>query len=326
MASCNDKGAYVGRAVVLEYAFGSPDVLPKESEWKRFSSLRTKEFNAPWETIDSTTDDTKGYVRSNNVTYQSLTISGDGLATSVGTLTDLNSFYFNPPCGQPKLWLRMTFPDITYVAYMILSNLSRSATYDDNVSFSMEAMATASDFGILTFPTPDPTVVAPTAIDIVPASVSMLEGQKYTAKASLLPVGASQSVQWSSDKPYIAFVNPVSGEIQAISAGVAEITASAVANPSINQSITITVTEPLAELSVSPTVVSIAPLATQQLSVTATPLGASTAVTYSIDKSEVASVDGSGLVTGIAQGEAVITITSTENPSIKLTVPVSVTA
>lgn len=81
----------------------------------------------------------------------------------------------------------------------------------------------------------------------------------------------------------------------------------------------------LESLSLSPSSSSLSIGATQSLTVTASPSGASTAVTWSSSNSSVASVSN-GLVTANAQGTATITATSTTNTSIKATASITVNA
>ncbi|HFG1952584.1 TPA: phage tail tube protein [Vibrio cholerae] len=159
--ACN-KTKYVGRDVVLEYAIGCGDAVPASAEWKVFGSLRTKEFNLSWDTTDATDGDSVGALRENLATFQTLTISGDGVCKASGAgsanLIEISKHVANPVAtgGQPVTWMRMTFPDITFTCFMLFSTLSRSAQYDDVVTYSMEASATASDFGLIVEDTPDP--------------------------------------------------------------------------------------------------------------------------------------------------------------------------
>lgn len=159
--SCN-KTKFVGRDVVLEYAIACGDVRPADDDWKRFGSMRTKEFNLEWETTDATADDSVGSLRENLATFQTLGISGDGTLKASGAgadnLIEMTKHVANPLAtgGQPVAWMRMTFPDITFTAFMLISNMSRSAPFDDVVTYSLEASATASDFGLILEDTPDP--------------------------------------------------------------------------------------------------------------------------------------------------------------------------
>lgn len=156
----SNKTKYVGRDVVLEYAIAEGDAVPLEAAWKRFGSLRTKEFGLEWETTDGTADDSVGALRENLATFQTLSISGDGVCKASGAgaanLIELTKHVANPTAtdGQPVAWIRMTFPDLTFTAFMIITNMSRSAPYDDVVTFSLEASATASDFGLIVEDTP----------------------------------------------------------------------------------------------------------------------------------------------------------------------------
>lgn len=157
------KKKYTGRDVVLEYSIGCGDELPVEADWKRLGSMRTKEFNLEWESADATADDTIGSLRENIATFQSLGITGDGTLTNSGVsadnLKEITKHFVNPiaTVGEPNAWFRMTFPDLTFVAYMMMSNMSRSAPYDDVATYSFEASSTASDFGLIVTDTPQVT-------------------------------------------------------------------------------------------------------------------------------------------------------------------------
>lgn len=157
------KTKFTGKSVVLEYFIGCGDALPLEADWKRLGSMRTKEFNLEWESADATADDTVGNLRENIATFQSLSITGDGTLKNSGlgaaNLIEMTKHVANPiaTSGEPNAWFRMTFPDLTFVAYMMVSNMSRSAPYDDIATYSFEASSTASDFGLIVTDTPQVT-------------------------------------------------------------------------------------------------------------------------------------------------------------------------
>ena len=66
-------------------------------------------------------------------------------------------------------------------------------------------------------------------------------------------------------------------------------------------------------ISISPSTAALAPLGTQQLTVTFTPTTPdNTAMTYVSSDEEIATVDAEGLITAVADGEATITGTSTD--------------
>lgn len=234
---------YVGRDVVLEYAIGCGDQKPVDGDWKRFGSLRTKEFSLSWDTTDVTDSDSIGALRENLATFQNLTISGDGMAkaSGVGNLVELTKHFVNPVAtnGQPLVWMRMTFPDLTFTAFMLLSTLSRSAPYDDAVTYSMEATATASDFGLIVEDTP--TGVAPTGVTISPSTGTIdTDGGTLQLSAVVAPVGANQGVTWTSETPLIATVN-ASGLVTAVADGTATIKAASTVDPAKSNTATIEV-------------------------------------------------------------------------------------
>lgn len=160
--ACN-KQKYTGKDVVVEYSIGCPDELPVDLDWKRLGSMRTKEFTLEWESADGTDDSTVGSLRENIATFLGLTISGDGTLKNTGigaaNLIEVTKHVANPVAtsGQPNAWFRLTFPDLTFVCYMMISNMSRSAPYDDVATYSFEASATASDFGLIVTDTPQVT-------------------------------------------------------------------------------------------------------------------------------------------------------------------------
>jgi predicted secreted protein len=155
-----EKTKYVGRDVVLEYFIGCGDTKPTDTQWKRLGSMRTKEFNLEWDSTDATADDSVGSLRENLATFISLKISGDGtLKVSGGgseNIIEMTKHVANPVAtgGQPLAWFRMTFPDLTFTAFMLVSKMSRSAPYDNVATYSLDAAATASDFGLIVEDTP----------------------------------------------------------------------------------------------------------------------------------------------------------------------------
>ncbi|WP_319172816.1 phage tail tube protein [Pseudomonas aeruginosa] len=323
---------FPGRDVVLEYFIGCGDVLPAETDWLRFGSLRTKEFTVEWDTIDATDSDSVGALRENLASFQTLTISGDGTVKSSGAgaqnLIDLTKHVVKPDAtgGQPVVWMRMTFPDLTFTAFMLISNLSRSAPYDDVTTYSFEASATASDFGLIVEDTPDADAPDPTSIQVVPETLSLTVGEGFNFEGVVLPVGAPQGLRWTSSTPTVAAVNAVTGEVSALSAGTATITAASSVAPGVTDTATVTVIPLVQGITVSPTSVSIAEGDTQQLTAAVSPTGAAPGLVYESAAPAIATVSSTGLVTGVDVGTTTVKITSAARPSVSVTVQVTVTA
>ena len=323
---------FPGKDVVLEYVIGCPDTLPSESDWKRFGSLRTKEFEISWDTTDATDSDSVGSLRENLATFQAMSISGDGTVKASGTgaanLIELTKHVVNPGAtgGQPAVWLRMTYPDLTFTAYCLVSTLSRSAPYDDITTFSFEASATASDFGLIVEDTPDADAPDPTSVEVIPATLTIALGSSYDVEAVVAPAQASQAVRWESSAPSVASVNLLSGMVTGVALGSATVTAKSVADPSKTDTCAVTVVSNPASISASPSSISIAELATQQITASVLPATAPQTLSYVTGDPAVATVDGSGLVTGVAAGSTTITVRSTFAPGVTASIPVEVTA
>lgn len=221
--ACN-KTKYVGRDVVLEYAIGCGEAMPTEAEWNVFGSLRTKEFNLAWDTTDATDSDSIGALRENLATFQTLTISGDGTCKASGAgaanLIELTKHVANPVAtsGQPVAWMRMTFPDLTFTAYMIISTMSRSAPYDDVVTYSMEATATASDYGLMVDDTPSEDADDVASVSVYVGSSNLAVGAKDQCAAIVSPTTAPSAVVWTVDDQAIATVDQ-NGIVTGVSAG-----------------------------------------------------------------------------------------------------------
>ena len=321
----------VGRQVVLEYAILCGDSFPSESDWKRFGSMRTKEFNLEWETTDATADDSVGALRENLATFQTLTMSGDGTVKVAGggaaNLIELTKHVAQPDAtdGQPVAWLRMTFPDLTFTAYMIITTLSRSAPYDDVVTYSLEASATASDFGLVVEDTPDTDAPDPTSVTVIPATLTLAVNDSFDAEAVVAPAQADQNVRWTSSAPAVASVNLITGVVTGVALGSASITATSVADSGISSICTVEVVSAPASVEASPESITVAEGGTATITASVLPATAPQDLSYLSSNPSVATVDASGEVTGVLEGTATITVRSTFAPGVVATVPVTVT-
>lgn len=238
---------YTGKDVIVEYAIACGDVLPADADFKRVIAMRTKEFTLEWETTDATADDSVGALRENLATFQTLTISGDGThkvnGAGAADMLALTKHIANPveTGGQPFAWLRMTFPDLTFTAFMIITNISRSAPYDDMVTYSFEASATSSDFGLIVEDTPQVDDEPITAVLTTPATADLVVDETQQLTSVVEPSSAYQGVQYSTSAAGIATVS-ASGLVRGISAGTATVTATSVADNTKTDTVSVTVT------------------------------------------------------------------------------------
>ncbi len=172
------------------------------------------------------------------------------------------------------------------------------------------------------------TVIVPVAsVSLSPTSATILVGATQQLTATPLDANGNplsgRAIIWSTDAASVATVN-ASGLVTAAGVGSASITATS-EGKSASAAIVVNPV-PVASVSVSPASASVFIGTTQQL--TATPLDANgnplsgRAITWSTDAPGVATVNGSGLVTGVATGSANITATSEgKSGSSAITVP-----
>src|SRR3989454_9034300 len=168
----------------------------------------------------------------------------------------------------------------------------------------------SSDTAVVTV-TPVPVA----SVTVSPASASAQVGQAVqfsaTTKDSAAGVLTGRAVSWSSSNPSVASVSG-SGLVTAMAAGSAMITATS-EGQSGTSSITVT-NVPVASVALTPATATIQVGQTQQLAATLKDASGNTlsgrAVSWSSATPSVASVSGSGLVTGITVGSATLAATS----------------
>ncbi|HYS61015.1 MAG TPA: Ig-like domain-containing protein [Gemmatimonadales bacterium] len=154
------------------------------------------------------------------------------------------------------------------------------------------------------------------AVTVTPASVSVLQGQ--TVQLTATPRDANGNpltgrvITWQSSDNTIATVNG-SGLVSGVAAGGPVTMTATSEGQSGTATVTVTVA-PVAAVTVSPSAANIAITGTVQL--TATPRDANgnpltgRAISWSSSNNNIATVNGSGLVTGVTAGSVTITATS----------------
>lgn len=146
-------------------------------------------------------------------------------------------------------------------------------------------------------------------ITISPATATVEVGKTTTLQVSNQLEGST--ITWSSDNEAVATVN--GGTITGVSVGTCTVKAS----DQNGQEATcqVTVTAPAVTLAVTPQTAEV------EVGKTVT-LSANETVTWSSDNSNIASVDGNGVVTGVAEGTAVITATANGGATATATITV----
>jgi O-glycosyl hydrolase len=153
--------------------------------------------------------------------------------------------------------------------------------------------------------------VAVTGVSINPTSVTVAANNTSQLTAIVVPANATnKNVSWSSSNTSVATVNS-NGLVSGITAGTATITVTTQdGNKTATSAITVNVIA-VTGVSVTPISASIFVSQTQQLTASVLPSNASNiGVTWSSSNTTVATVNSTGLVTGVAQGSATITATT----------------
>ncbi|GAA0434443.1 hypothetical protein GCM10008934_24860 [Virgibacillus salarius] len=150
----------------------------------------------------------------------------------------------------------------------------------------------------------------PTAVDVSPKTNNLAVGGTRSLTATVSPDTANPSVNWSSSDEAVATVSST-GEVTAVSTGTATITATSTDDNTVKGTATVNVTQPVTGVSVDPATAELEVGATQQLTETVSPSNATNkGVTWSSSDEAIATVDSTGLVTAVAEGNATITVTT----------------
>ncbi len=152
------------------------------------------------------------------------------------------------------------------------------------------------------------TAVQVEGVEVVPSEISVVRGKTAQLSVEITPEDADdRSVSWSSSDESVVLVD-ASGMISAVSIGEAVVTAT-VGDKSAECAVTVEGV-PVEKISVSPEEMELIVGKTGSLTVTISPADADyDAVVWESSASQVASVDD-GLVTALAPGEAVVTVSA----------------
>jgi uncharacterized protein YjdB len=163
------------------------------------------------------------------------------------------------------------------------------------------------------------TVTAPVvrSVTVTPSALALTVGGTGNAVATVdRDAPLAGTVTWASSATSVATVS-TAGVISAVAAGNAVITATSTADPTKLAALAVTVSaipNNLLSLNVAPASVNVGPGATQQLTSTVNTVGSPTVTyTYTSGNTGVATVSNAGLVTGVAQGTTVITVSAATN-------------
>lgn len=220
---------------------------------------------------------------------------------------------------------------------------STATVKDVTWSSSDETVATVAN-GVVTLKQPGKTTITVTTVDgeftatcevtvtdilttniIIDNALSLTVGESSTIALTVLPAGASTTVEWSSDKPAVATVDNT-GKVTAVSAGTANITATSTDGTDITSEKCVVTVSNIAVTAValnnSSAIVRLGGSAA--LTATVSPANATVQeVVWTSSKTDVATVKD-GVVTAVSAGSTTITAASAEDAYIKATCSINV--
>ena len=165
---------------------------------------------------------------------------------------------------------------------------------------------------------------SPRSISLGLTTLTLNPGNTYTLTPTVLPADKNRSVKWKSSRTSVVSVSS-SGVLTAKKAGTATITVSSAVNSNLTATLTVKVENLPAPTSLSISGAStVAKGATIQLTATPSPARTSADVNWSTSDRKVATVNDSGVVTGVKGGRATITATSKSNRRVAATFTVAV--
>ena len=153
--------------------------------------------------------------------------------------------------------------------------------------------------------------VGVSSVTVTPSRIEIIEGESAVLSASVSPEAASdRAVAWSSSDRSVATVDKA-GTVHGLRPGTATVTATAEGKSGTCAVTVKAKAVNVTEVTLDKTELTLTEGETETLTATVRPDNADNRkVTWSSDKTEVATVDGAGRVTAVKAGEAVVTVTT----------------
>ncbi|WOI83503.1 Ig-like domain-containing protein [Citrobacter braakii] len=182
----------IGRAKTLELAYGCPDVVPEEGEWKLVGLPTSATWDMNPETLTSDADDggfTATMIASLDPTYS---IEGE---VRVNDRTDefgiqqFTKYIVDEVRArrQPTVWMRFHWGDYYHIGYMVASGLSDGGGVKEIVTYSLELkLNDGTTFQIIEADAEIPV----TGVSLTPTTSSIAAGASTTFAVTVAPADA----------------------------------------------------------------------------------------------------------------------------------------
>jgi uncharacterized protein YjdB len=244
-----------------------------------------------------------------------VSVSPPAAAIAVGANTTLaatvNDQNGNVMTGQTVNWSSSNASVAPVSSSGVVSGLAAGSA---TITAAVSGKSGTASITVTAGPPPPPV---PTTVSITPASASVATGSTVTLQATVNDQYGSpmsgQTIAWSSSDPAAATVNS-SGIVTGVAVGSATITATS-SGKSGTAAITVTAVAPVVTtVTVAPASASVVAGSTVNLQATVRDQNgnvmAGQSITWSTSTPAAATVNSSGVVTGVAAGSATITATS----------------
>ncbi|HCR0384576.1 TPA: Ig domain-containing protein [Enterobacter kobei] len=186
----------IGRAKTLELAYGCPDVVPGEDEWKLVGlpTSATWDFNP--ETLTSDADD--GGFTATMIASLDPTYSLDG-EVRVNDRTDefgiqqFTKYIVDEVRArrQPTVWMRFHWGDYYHIGYMVASGMSDGGGVKEIVTYSLELkLNDGTTFQIIEAEADIPV----TGVSLTPTTSSIAAGASTTFTVTVAPADADNKL------------------------------------------------------------------------------------------------------------------------------------
>ncbi len=232
-------------------------------------------------------------------------ITGAAESAKVGDTLQLAATILPSKASQAVVWSSSntdlaTVSPAGLVTFLAIGSVTITAT--------SQALNTMTATAVIAIGAPDPETLVVTG---TAGAVSVILSETLQMLSVVSPDLANQGVVWTTSDNLVATID-ANGLLTALKVGTVTVTATSAVLNTVSGSLEITVILPdpvNVVISGPESVIQIEE--TVQLSSVVTPLHASQEVTYTSADPLIASVDANGLVTGVAEGTVIITVTST---------------